>query len=43
MQKKIDYYNALDKYAVYNNLEDFIYIVALLKEKQLDKCLAQVQ
>ena len=42
-EDRLDYYNALDKYAVYNNLEDFICIVALLEEKQLDKYLAQVQ
>ena len=36
-EKRLDYYNALDKYVAHGNLEDFTNMVAELEEAQLDK------
>lgn len=41
-EDRLDYYNALDKYAVQGELKDFTNMVAMLEEKQLDKYLAHV-
>lgn len=39
-ENRLDYYNALDKYAAQGDLEAFIELVAGLEEKQLNKYLA---
>lgn len=39
-ENRLDYYNALDKYAAQGDLETFIELVAGLEEKQLNKYLA---
>lgn len=39
-ENRLDYYNALDKYAAQGELSDFMELVAGLEEKQLDKYLA---
>lgn len=39
-ENRLDYYNALDKYAAQGVLDDFIELVAELEEKQLDQYLA---
>ena len=41
-EDRLDYYNALDKYAAQGELKDFTNMVAVLEEKQLDKYLAHV-
>lgn len=41
-EDRLDYYNALDKYAVQGKLNDFMNMIAILEEKQLDKYLAHV-
>lgn len=41
-EDRLDYYNALDKYAAQGELKDFTNMVAMLEEKQLDKYLAHV-
>lgn len=41
-EDRLDYYNALDKYAVQGELKDFTNMVAMLEEKQLDKYLVHV-
>lgn len=41
-EDRLDYYNALDKYAAQGELRDFTNMVAMLEEKQLDRYLAQV-
>ncbi|WP_443597001.1 Fic family protein [Agathobacter sp.] len=42
-EDRLDYYNALDKYAAEGDLQPFMELVATLEEKQLDKYLAHVQ
>lgn len=42
-EDRLDYYNALDKYAAGGDLQPFTELVAALEEKQLDKYLAHVQ
>lgn len=42
-EDRLDYYNALDKYAAEGDLQPFIELVATLEEKQLDKYLSHVQ
>lgn len=39
-ENRLDYYNALDKYAAQGELSDIVELVAGLEEKQLDKYLA---
>lgn len=39
-ENRLDYYNALDKYAARGEIEDFTELIAGLEEKQLDKYLA---
>lgn len=41
-EDRLDYYNALDKYAAGGDLQPFIELVATLEEKQLDKYLSHV-
>ncbi|MCD7725379.1 MAG: Fic family protein [Clostridiales bacterium] len=41
-ENRLDYYNALDKYAAQGELNDFMELVAGLEEKQLEKYLANV-
>lgn len=40
-EDRLEYYNALDKYAAHGELGDFVDMIAALEEKQLDKYLAQ--
>lgn len=40
-EDRLDYYNALDKYAVKVELTDFTDMIASLEEKQLDRYLSQ--
>lgn len=40
-EDRLDYYNALDKYAVKGELTDFTDMIASLEEKQLDRYLSQ--
>ena len=42
-ENRLDYYNALDKYAAQGELEEFTNLIAGLEEKQLDKYLANMQ
>ena len=41
-ENRLDYYNALDKYAAQGYLDDFTELVAGLEEKQLDRYLASM-
>lgn len=41
-ENRLDYYNALDKYAAQGQLEDFTELIARLEEKQLDRYLANM-
>lgn len=35
-ENRLEYYEALEKYAVYNDLQEFADLVAKLEEQQLD-------
>lgn len=39
---RLSYYNALDKYASQGYIDDFVDMIAVLEEEQLDKYLAQI-
>ena len=41
-EKRLDYYNALEQYAVNRDLRPFIDFVAVLEEKQLDEYLSLI-
>lgn len=41
-EDRLDYYNALDKYAATGDLQPFVELVAILEEKQLDKYLSHL-
>ena len=41
-ENRLDYYNALDKYASEGDLQPFVELTATLEEKQLDKYLSHV-
>ena len=40
-EDRLEYYNALDKYALHGDINDFADMIAVLEEKQLDRYLAQ--
>ncbi|QNU66267.1 Fic family protein [Ruminiclostridium herbifermentans] len=42
-ENRLDYYNALDKYAVQGILDDFVNMIAELEEAQLDKYISIIQ
>lgn len=43
MEKRLDYYNALDEYAARGDLDKFMELVAKLEEQQLDKYLTRMK
>lgn len=42
-EDRLAYYNALDQYAAYGELGDFVDMIAALEDKQLDKYLAHIK
>ena len=42
-ENRLNYYNALDLYATHGKPDDFVEMLAVLEEKQLDKYLAHAQ